>query len=110
MKGLPGNVEVVDSTFTIAPDTFLLTQSYKDFIQYRILKEKILNHEEVNPDLLIQLNPQFYQAYVLAGDYLFTNKSFTKAKSLYETALTKEIATKNEEDYIKEQIKKCSGN
>ena len=62
----------------------------------------------VNTDSLVASNPEFYNAYVLAGDYLYKQKDYTAALRNYQTALTKVIATKKEEDHIKEQIKKIN--
>lgn len=56
---------------------------------------------------LIASNPQFYHTYVLAGDYLYKKKEFQNALHDYQTALTKVIATKKEENYIKQQVEKC---
>ena len=49
-------------------------------------------------------NPEFYQAYVLAGDYERKNKQYNRALHFYELALKKVIATKKEEDYVRKRI------
>ncbi len=56
---------------------------------------------------IIASNPNFYHAYVLAGDYEFKHGDKALAKTYYETALTKVIATKQEENKIRKQIVKC---
>ena len=104
MNGLQENHEIYDSTLTIAPDTFLLTQQFKNFEKYREYKHRIAEGEAVNTDSLVASNPQFYHAYVLAGDYCFKHEQFIGAIKYYEQALTKEIATKQEEAYIRQQI------
>ena len=104
MNGLQENHEIYDSTLTIAPDTFLLTQQFKNFEKYREYKHRIAEGEDVNTDSLVASNPQFYHAYVLAGDYCFKHEQFIGAIKYYEQALTKEIATKQEEAYIRQQI------
>ena len=104
MNGLQENHEIYDSTLTIAPDTFLLTQQFKNFEKYREYKHRIAEGEAVNTDSLVASNPQFYHAYVLAGDFCFKREQFDRAIKYYEQALTKEIATKQEEAYIRQQI------
>lgn len=104
MNGLQGNHEIYDSTLTIAPDTFLLTQQFKNFEKYREYKHRIAEGEQINTDSLVASNPQFYHAYVLAGDYCFKRGQFDRAIKYYGQALTKEIATKQEEAYIRQQI------
>jgi len=107
MKGLENNHELYDSIYTISPDTFLMSTDYKKFVEFRNLKEKMLTDEVADPNKLIALNPEYYHAYVVAGDYSFRKKQYSDAQSYYEDALTKEIATKTEENYIREQLQKC---
>jgi len=108
MKGMKENKEISDSSLTIAPDSFLLTPAYKNFVAFRNIKQQILDGGKVNTSELVSSNPEFYNAYVLAGDYLYNQKEYAAALQNYNLALTKEIATKKEEDHIKEQIKKIN--
>lgn len=107
MHGLQQNHEVYDSALTIAADTFLLTKDYRSFITFRNLKARIMEGKEVNVQELIASNPELYHTYVLAGDYAFRHKRYQEAKQYYQTALTKEIATKQEEAHIRKQLQKC---
>lgn len=107
MNGISGDFEINDSLLTIPADSFLLSNQYQNFNKYRSLEEQISNKEVVNPDSIVSLNPEYYHAYVIAGDYLFDKKQFSVAIKYYESALTKVIATKTEENYIREQIIKC---
>jgi tetratricopeptide (TPR) repeat protein len=104
LQGLRENREIYDSALTVAADTFLLSRQYKNFEKYREYKHRIAEGEEVNTDSLVSSNPQFYHAYVLAGDYCFKRGQFDRAIKYYERALTKEIATKQEEAYIRQQV------
>jgi isopenicillin-N N-acyltransferase-like protein len=108
MHGLQQNHEVYDSAQTIAADTFLLSQDYRSLLKFRVLKAQIRKGEEVDVQALIAANPEFYHAYVLAGDYAFRHRRYQEARKYYETALTKEIATKQEEAHVREQLKKCA--
>ncbi len=106
MNGLKQDTEIADSSLTIAPDPFLLTTDFKNFEKYRKFKQRIIDGDKIDADSLVSSNPNFYNAYVLAADYLYKQKNYTKALRFYQQALTKVIATKKEEDHIKEQIKK----
>lgn len=108
LHGLREDHEISDSSLTIAPDSFLLTPAYKNFIVFRTLKQHILDGGDINTDSLVASNPEFYNAYLLAGDYLYKRKKYAAALRNYQVALTKVIATKKEEDHIKEQIKKIN--
>lgn len=104
LHGLSDNHELYDSALTIPPDSFLLTKQFQQFEQYRNYVHKMADGDNINPDSLIANNPQFYHAYVLAGDYCYKHGQLNKAEHYYAQALTKEIATVNEEEYIKKQI------
>jgi len=107
LRGMKQDKEIIDSGLTIAPDVFLSTTDYKNFLAYRNFKQRIADGEEISADSLLASNPQFYHTYVLAGDYLYKKKEFQNALRDYQTALTKVVATKKEENYIKQQIEKC---
>ena len=107
MKGLQHNTEVCDSALNIAPDDFLNTKEYEQFVNFRILKQAIADGKIVDVTRLIADNPEFYVAYELAGNYELKHGNKVQAKQYYETALTKVIATKPEEDKIRSQIAKC---
>ena len=108
LKGMKENKEIADSSLTIAPDSFLLTPAYKNFEVFRNIKQQILDGGTVNTGNLVSSNPEFYNTYLLAGDYLYKQKEYEAALQHYKQALTKVIATKKEEDHIKEQIKKIN--
>ena len=108
LQGMKENREIADSGLSIAADSFLLTTAYKNFQVFRTLKQHIMDGGEINPDSLIASNPEFYNAYVLAGDYLYKKKQYATALKNYQLALTKVIATKKEEDHIKDQIQKIN--
>lgn len=108
MNGLKYNHEITDIALNITPDRFLSTKEYKDFLKFRTLKSAMMDGKDINIEDLIGSNPEYYHTYVLAGDYLYKHKQYAKATEYYNTALTKEIATKSEEGYIKKQIVKCA--
>ena len=110
LQGLKQNIEISDSNLTIAPDPFLLTNEYRSFEKFRKYKQIISDGGQVNVDSVVASDPEFYNAYVVAADYLYKQKDYPKALRFYKTALTKVIATKPEEEHIRKQIKKIESN
>lgn len=108
LKGKKDNKEIAELDLTIPADSFLSTPDYRNFQLFRSYKQRILDGDDVNTDSLINTNPAYYHTYVLAGDEMYKKKNYLKAKSYYQLALTKEIATKKEEEYIKKQIAKLN--
>ncbi|PWT71042.1 MAG: peptidase C45 [Bacteroidetes bacterium] len=107
LRGMKTDHEICDTSLTIAADPFLLTRQFQNFEKYRTYKSQLQNDLPVNMDSFIQTNPEFYHTYVLAGDYSYKHHNYPAALHYYQQALTKVIATRNEEDYIHEQIRNC---
>ena len=106
LRGMKQDQEISDSSLTIAADSFLLTPAYKKFEAFRKFKEQIPEGSKINTDSLISTNPEFYHTYVLAGNYLYKHMEYKKALTLYQQALTKEIATAKEKNQILKRIRK----
>ncbi len=107
LSGMKINQEISDSSLNLAADSFLLSDQYLHFLDYRRLRKEIADGIDVSPDSLILSNPNFYQSYQLAGNLMFKKKFFKTAEQYYRMALSKEIATKTEENDIRRQITKC---
>ena len=103
----PGSDHELVEVDSIAADPFLRSPGYQDFVAFRALATRLKNHEPVDPMELIRLNPEYYHAYVLAGDALFRDKKFDAARKVYSIGLTKEIASKGEEMHLRKQLAKC---
>ena len=108
MHGMKENKEIYDSSLTIPADSLLITREFQNYLQYRKLKQQVEEGDEINISTLIASNPNYYHTYVIAGDYLYKQENYIDALRYYEAALTKEIATKKEADYISKQIEKCN--
>lgn len=125
MRGRTDDAEAYESAAEIGADPFLNSPAFDSFEQFRAIRQEmewapVQAHTappgttgaapaaDSLPDQLVAANPEFYHAYVLAGDYVFKRKDYPRAKAFYEQALTKEIATAREENHIRKQIKKCS--
>src|SRR5258705_1143421 len=107
LKGMKQDREISDSSLSIAADSFLLTPAYKKFVAFRKYKEQIPEGSKINTDSLISTNPEFYNTYVLAGNYLSKQKEYDRAVKFYELALTKEIPTTKEKNQILNRITKA---
>ena len=107
LRGMKQDKEICDSSLNIPADSFIHTKAFAEFIEFRKYKQSVANGESVDPDSVVASNPQFYQSYILAGDLDMRKNDWEKALSMFKTALTKEIATRQEEDYIRKQIELC---
>ena len=105
MQGLQQDVEVADTALNIPADTFLQTQLYANFLKFRKNKMALLQHKPVDTAEVVHSNPNFYDAYRVAGDYCYKNKWYVAAISYYKRALNYEVATKTERETIKDKIK-----
>ncbi len=106
LKGMKEDREICDSNLTIAADTFLQSKAYNNFITFRRIKQEITEGKDIDVDSLIKSNPEYYNSYVLAGDYLYKRNNAKGALKYYQAALTKVIATKKEEKHVRDQIAK----
>ncbi|WP_336515387.1 C45 family peptidase [Pollutibacter soli] len=106
LAGKSSNEEISDSSLRVPADSFLQTKSFADFERFRSYRKRILDHQPVNADSIVASNPEYYHAWVLAGDESFRKEDYQKAMQFYAKALTKEIATKKEYDYIHGQMEK----
>ena len=107
LRGMKQDKEICDSSLNMPADSFIHTKAFAEFIEFRKYKQSVANGESVDPDSVVASNPQFYQSYILAGDLDMRKNDWEKALSMFKTALTKEIATRQEEDYIRKQIELC---
>ncbi|TDX02294.1 C45 family peptidase [Dinghuibacter silviterrae] len=94
------------STGAIPPDPLMGTPAFAGFLAFRELKHQMDAGETIDPEALVKADPEYYHAYVLAGDYCYKRGERDKARAYYEEALTKEIATAKEEAYIRKQIQR----
>jgi isopenicillin-N N-acyltransferase-like protein len=106
LRGLRESREIIDSGYTIAADTLMNTTAFQQFLRFRAYKQRILDGGYVEPDSIVASNPNYYHAYVLAGDMAAKKNDKEAAIRYYEQALTKEIATLGEKKSIGEKIRK----
>jgi len=107
LSGMNSNQEIADSSLMLPADPFLQSFQYEQFMQYRVYKKALSDGLEIDPDSLISVNPNFYQAYQLAGNEMFRQGQYQRSIEYYRGALSKEIATQSEENEIWNQINKA---
>ncbi len=115
--GMNENKEIFTESLTIAPDSFLNTSKYQDFLRYKDIKKemkkeiKSLEIKEVDErmvGLFITANPDYYEVYSLSADYYSSKGRIKEAINYYNIALTKEITTISERRKIEEKISKLN--
>jgi len=102
-------------TLTIAEDSFMYSQEYKNYEAYRVFDRKIevvLNNKK---ELLsakelsdyIHLNPDLWIPHFKVGKYYFQKKQYAKALPYFEVALEKEITIVPDKEAVEKHLKKC---
>ncbi|PZD76836.1 C45 family peptidase [Mesonia sp. K7] len=98
---------------TIPADSFLTTQSYKNYEKFRLERKKITDAIENNlwlednyVESFVALNPEFWETYKYVGDYYFEHQKFEEASKYYQIAMTKEVTTQPDLQYLKKQLRK----
>ena len=108
MRGLQRDTEIADNTRNIAPDPFLGTQAYKDFLQFRRNKLALGQKGAVDTAVTVHSDPQYYDAYRVAGDYCKERGWWAAAVNYYDAALQHEVATITEREAIQKKMKACA--
>nr|WP_228447880.1 C45 family peptidase [Chryseobacterium sp. KBW03] len=116
-KGLQPD-DLSKSALNIARDPFADSEEFEKYEQSKMLGKEI-NEAADNKDILLtddlipyyqSMNPDFWLVYYQSGKYYFNKKEYSKAKTEFEKALTKEITTvpdrKNVEKYLKKTLNK----
>ncbi|HXS35792.1 MAG TPA: hypothetical protein VN721_03780, partial [Flavipsychrobacter sp.] len=86
---------------------FLYSREFQDFLLFRKNKIALLEKHPVDTAQVVHSDPQFYDAYRIAGDYCRQNKWYTSAISYYQAALSHEVATMNERESMLKKIEEC---
>ena len=102
-----------DTSLTIPTDPFLNAQEYKDYVRFKDFrtkvkkhieqKKRLLNEDEIIGDM-INLNPEYYQSYIRAGDYYYAFNEMEKARKYYTIALSKEFENTSIKNIIEDKL------
>lgn len=111
--GKKGNTSVAKTVLNIAKDPFLQTEAFKNYEQYRSLRDEIqkaiseeAHLEQQQLSEFTALNPEFWEGYYLVGKYNLDKGYNTLALRAFEEASTKEITTVPGREIIEKHIKK----
>lgn len=106
---LPGTRSVIDS-ISIKPDTGFLRIAFPRYQHYLALRKKLVAHQINDKDLelMVSLNPHYYDAYEQAGDHYDYNNQFSKALEYYSKALSCVISGEKECVRIKKKMNRLS--
>lgn len=113
--GNEGNTSVAKTALNIAKDPFLQTEAFKNYEQYRSIRDEIQKaiskETHLEQQLLSEftaLNPEFWEGHYLVGKYNLDKGYNTLALRAFEEASTKEITTVPAREIVEKHIKKLS--
>lgn len=110
--------EFAKSELNIAKDPFVDSKEFENYEEYKFASSEVNNAIDDKDVMLADdflphyqsLNPDFLGVYYQSGKYYFNKKEYSKAKTEFEKALTKEITTipdkENVERYLKKTLRK----
>lgn len=113
LKTIPKHSLGIDSLL-IPEDSFATSSEFQDYVAFRQLKKELTSLAKNGSDYteadlakavqIIQLNPDYYHAYELAGNFYKAKGLYPKAIAAYKKALSKEVATKTEQAAIEQHL------
>ncbi|WP_047246599.1 acyl-CoA--6-aminopenicillanic acid acyl-transferase [Maribacter thermophilus] len=105
--------DVAKNDLNIAKDPFLQSKEYKNYEQYRVLRNQVQDAiadeariEKPVLHQLIELNPNFWEAYYLVGLYNYKKGYDRVALDYFEKALEKEVTTVPDKKNVEKLIRK----
>lgn len=116
--GLNTKKELYEKDLCIAADSFLYTSAFKNYNQYKLLRERIkkASSEEGQTIKINDIeefaygNPEYFETWFTLGNYYASKNDTAKALKCYKLALTKEVTTVPEKNSIQEKINTISNN
>lgn len=110
------DVPLYDTTLTIPPDPFLYSDAFKNFEKYKQDREKIIRATKLKAKLSMDFikdftlsNPDYYQGYVLAGNYFMAIGDKDKALQFYRFSLKKVFEKSPQRRAIEDKVNELSG-
>lgn len=112
----PSKSLAIDSLM-VEEDPFAQSQAFKNYVLFRKLKKDLTvlakdngaytKMDEDKAVSITRINPDYYHAHELAGNFYKAKARYSKAIKAYEEALTKEIATEAERITITNNLNDC---
>jgi isopenicillin-N N-acyltransferase-like protein len=107
----PKDKSVAVDSLLIQEDSFALSLEFKHYIEFRKLKKELTKitdsgteYDKTDEDKarrIIKINPHYYHAHELSGNFYLAKQRYEEAIVMYKMALELEIPTKAERDAIK---------
>ena len=104
---------VADSDNNIPESEFIKTKSFQDYEEFRKLeievKNQLVNEIKLSGETaqkLIQLNPDFWEAWYLAGNIYYNNADYKNAVIHFKQAKQREVTTLPDLEMIEKMIQK----
>ena len=110
-----GNVtnSVSDIKETIPESDFVNSEAFEDYEEFRVLSHQIersiIAEETISEEKLLRLqklNPYYWKAYALAGEYYYDQQDYKNAIISYKQALQFEVTTLPEKERLEKMIRK----
>ncbi len=109
------SIAINEPSLTIPEDPFINSSEYENYHLFKSISDSIIRAVESGieiPEMEITyfktLNPEYFETYLILGDYYFSKKKYSKAREYYEITLTKEYNSKSVQNYLVRQITKCN--
>ncbi|CAM4128203.1 C45 family peptidase [Gillisia hiemivivida] len=106
---------VMNASETIPADEFIYSEEFRDYEEYRVLYSKLhelVSHQKLvkteDIEKLIQLNPNYWKGFALAGDYYFQQKKYKKAIIYFKQAKMREVTSLTDLNYLEKMIAKST--
>ena len=96
LAGMKEDREIADSALAIAADPFLSEEAYRRFVLFRGIRQRAQDGQPIDGDSAVMLNPEYYEAYRIAGEDAYRSGRYARAIELFQQGLKKEIATQGE--------------
>ena len=97
----------------IPASDFIETKAYEDYEEFRKLevevKNQMTNEQKISIESaikLIELNPDFWESWYLAGEIYYQNEEYKKAVIHFKQAMKREITTTPDVGQVEKMIKK----
>ncbi len=101
----------------IPKDSFFVAEDYDRFTRFKKIRN-VINHsldksselkEEIIAEFILT-NSEYYETYLLIGNYYLAIENKEKALNFYKIALNKEIAYQEDREYLETQISEINSN
>lgn len=111
---LKNKKELYEKELNIPADTFLYSSEFKKFNAYKQMRTlfKFIHKHNLKFEIdnssirkFINCNPEYFETYVLLGDYYSSQNKKDQATSCYKMALTKEVTTVQDKESIEKKLK-----